>query len=188
MSAQDSKDPGRTERAARTNLFVLASLSVAEAAMPVKVRNVAEFGALVEGASLPPAATQVRLRRGELDVPASVAWSERGRAGLAFDNPVPVSVWLPGKSANTRQPMVDHVVQQIRESRPELPTMNAVDLQASGVSIDDLHRLRAEIHALAEALAADPTVIKLHAVKLQSLDLASQLLEKLIAPPAVSVE
>lgn len=183
MIAEHVEDPGKSEREPRTNLFVLASLSVDGVSTPVKVRNVAEFGALVEAESLPPAGTQVRLRRARLDVPASIAWSEGGRAGLAFLKPVPVSDWLPTKPANSRQPFVDVVVQQIREGQIDLPTVDTVDLQSSGVTIDDLRRLLAEIQALAEDLAADPELVKRHAVKLQALDLASQLVGKLIAPP-----
>ena len=183
MSAEEPDESARIARHPRTNLFVLASLSVGDVSLPVKVRNVAEFGALVEGDSLPPAGTQVRLRRAKLDVPASIAWSERGRAGLAFDKPIPVSVWLYGKPANLRQPVIDQVVQRLRESQPQLPTMSTVDLQSSGVSIDDLHRLLAEIRDLAEDLSVDAAVVERHALKLQALDLASQLLEKLIASP-----
>lgn len=182
MIAEHVEGAAKSEREPRTNLFVLATLSVGGVSMPVKVRNVAEFGALVEAESLPPAGTQVRLRRAKLDVPASIAWSESGRAGLAFLKPVPVSDWLPAKPANSRQPYLDVVVQQIRESQIE-PTVDTVDLPASGVSTDDLRRLLTEIQSLAEDLAADPAIVKRHAIKLQTLDLASQLVGKLIAPP-----
>lgn len=177
------KDPSKSEREPRTNLFVLATLSVDGVSTPVKVRNVAEFGALIEAESLPPAGTQVRLRRAKLDVPASIAWLESGRAGLAFSKPVPVSDWLPGKPANSRQPFLDVVMQQIREGQAESSTVYKVDLPASGVSTDDLRRLLAEIQSLAEDLAADPAIVTRHAVKLQALDLAAQLIGKLIASP-----
>ena len=78
-------------------MFLVATLYFNGASSPVRVRNMSGTGALVEGASLPPSGASVILRRGALEAPATTAWSETGKAGLAFDGPVEVSDWLPTK-------------------------------------------------------------------------------------------
>ncbi len=52
----------------------------------VKLRNLSEHGALVEAELVPPVGTAVRFRKGDLNLPARVAWVEDGRAGVAFDS------------------------------------------------------------------------------------------------------
>lgn len=51
----------------------------------VKMRNLSEHGALVEGPSLPEAGAIVRFRKGDLNLLSHVAWVDGDKAGVAFD-------------------------------------------------------------------------------------------------------
>lgn len=83
-------------------MFLVATLYFGGAGSPVRVRNMSTTGALVEGAALPAAGTAIILRRGALEAPATTAWSEAGKAGLAFAGPLEVSEWLPAKEVKSR--------------------------------------------------------------------------------------
>ena len=63
---------------------------------PVRIRNLSETGALIEGASLPGGRCPGPVR-GDLQVAATIAWSGGGRCGVRFDRPTPVRMdWQAG--------------------------------------------------------------------------------------------
>ncbi|HEY0027356.1 MAG TPA: PilZ domain-containing protein [Allosphingosinicella sp.] len=50
----------------------------------VRLRDLSQKGALVEGKSLPPPGSEVVFHRGSITVPGRVAWTGEGKAGLEF--------------------------------------------------------------------------------------------------------
>jgi hypothetical protein len=68
----------------RARVLLAAKLRIAHAEFEVRLRDLSQRGALVEGQGLPQAGTEVVFARGSISVPARVAWSGEGRAGLEF--------------------------------------------------------------------------------------------------------
>jgi hypothetical protein len=84
----DESIPTQNRKSRRSHVLMSASLRSNGGDQPVKLRNLSEHGALVEADSLPDVGTIVRFRKGDLNLPARVAWVDNGRAGVAFDAPL----------------------------------------------------------------------------------------------------
>lgn len=94
------KEPGDlNHRAARKSIFAEARLATASGTGTVRIRNVSETGALVEGDGLPLAGVDFRLSQGEQSVLGTVQWSRGNRAGLSFAYPTEVAQWMPRRIA-----------------------------------------------------------------------------------------
>src|SRR5687768_16471839 len=90
-------EKGAEDRASpRTNLLLAANAEVGGRILPVRIRNLSETGAMVEGAGLPDAGMKLVLELGDLHVSAVVAWAAGGRRGVKFDGPTPVEEWTGG--------------------------------------------------------------------------------------------
>ena len=62
-----------------------ATLELSGTAVQVKLRNLSEEGALIEGKGLPVEGSEVLFKRLELSVPGRIAWVTAGRAGVTFN-------------------------------------------------------------------------------------------------------
>lgn len=166
----------------RTNMFVMATISAASAWGPVKVRNLSPSGALIEGAVLPAAKEKVCLRRGPLRVTGEVVWCGSGQAGLRFLSRVEVKEWLPASGNRLAQQRVDELVQQVRgEGSPCRPSVISETAELHPIGGSQLVELATALEALGNDLAGDAGVVDRHFSKLQTLDIAAQLLRKLSA-------
>lgn len=168
-------------REPRTNLFVMATMHAGTRSGPVKVRNLSQYGALIEGSGLPESGTEVRLCRAELEIAGRLVWCANGRAGLRFQAPVAVAEWLPGGLPNAGEQRADRMVQQFKGTGVALSNSSTDSDKArcEDVSVAELNRLRKAIESLAEDLATDPAVVDRYGEKLQMLDIAAQTLGKL---------
>jgi hypothetical protein len=117
------------------------------------------------------------LCRGSLEIAGEVVWQENGRAGLRFSSRANVADWLPQSSSKLAQQRVDQVVQQVKSGAQALAATR--EPLPGRVSTEEILRVRILIDELAEAFAEDAAVVERHGSKLQSLDLASQILAKL---------
>jgi hypothetical protein len=162
----------------RTNLFVLATVAGKDVAGPVKIRNLSPSGALIEGALLPAAGERIELRRGAMIAHGNVAWCQDGRAGMRFDARVKVAEWMPG--ANTQQQRVDGMVERARTGA--IPSFDLADRTAfrfPTLAPAELRRLASALDGLADDLTTETGIVDRYATKLQSLDLAAQVLRRL---------
>lgn len=163
----------------RTSLFVLATMTAPSVSGPVKIRNIALCGALIEGAALPEPGEQVSLRRGELSVSGKIVWRLDGKAGVQFDTQVKVASWLPAGSGGQQQ--VDRTFHELKEN----PGHAAPSPAAPGENLPTGHlnllNVAEALDSLADALAEDSRVVAAHGSKLQALDIASQVLRKFAA-------
>lgn len=168
-------------RAERTHLFLVATLAFGRASTPVRVRNLSATGALIESADLPPKGTAIILRRGALEAVGSVIWSEPGKAGLAFSEPVAVSGWLPTKEAK-RQTHIDQIAfeanQQARVAAPVMPPLVDEPLSMAAIAID-LAAVQEQLSQLGGSLALDLAMAAKHPVHL--LDAAGHRLGRIVA-------
>jgi hypothetical protein len=73
----------------------------------VRLRDLSQRGALVEGQALPPQGSETVFSRGSMSVPARVAWTGEGKAGLEFAFPIDendVLVQLKRTNIDSSQP------------------------------------------------------------------------------------
>lgn len=173
-----------TQRAhARTSMFVLASMAAASASGPVKIRNMSPSGALIEGGTLPHVGEHLSIRRGELAVAGRIVWRLDGRAGLQFDGEVDVADWMP--AGGNRQQKVDQTFQELKAAAaapivpaPAVTPAPPPRLGPSPIERLDLLETADALDALADFLAEDAEMIARLSTKLQTLDIASQLLRR----------
>lgn len=199
MTSSQSHEPGSTSvgegarqpRATRKNLMLTASIESAGTKAPVRIRNLSETGAMLDGAALPAPGASLLLVRADIQVSANVIWCTGGRCGICFDNvAASVDEWVAGKRAavfagQQGQARVD-AIQRVVRSGAMLPSEPATPT-GTAISVADLERRIAEeivhvqrlIDALGEELIEDPVMLQRHSQVLQNLDRASQMLEHL---------
>ncbi len=198
MTSSQSDEPGsepaagsEQPRATRKNLMLAASIESAGSKAPVRIRNLSETGAMLDGAALPGAGASLLLIRADIQVSASVVWCAGGRCGIRFDNvAASVDEWITGKRAavfagQQGQARVDAIQNAVR-SGAGLPA-DAAASAGTAISTTELERRIAEeiiyvqrlIDALGEELIEDPVMLQRHSRVLQNLDRASQVLEHL---------
>jgi hypothetical protein len=185
-------EKGAGDRAApRTNLLLAATAEVNGRDVAVRIRNLSETGAMVEGAGLPEAGMKLILRRGDLQVSATIAWAAGGRRGVRFDGPTPVNEWTGGKprpldcTGLRDQRRVDSIQAEARADiamgsalrsaspAPAAPTLSP-DLDKR--LADELGYVQRLLEGLGDELIADLLLVQRHGKSLQSLDLVGQIL------------
>lgn len=180
----------------RTNLLLAATVEAGGLAIPVRIRNLSETGALIEGAGLPDTGMPLVLRRGELQISATVAWAAGGRRGVKFDGPTPVNEWTGGKprpldcTGLRDQRRVDAIQAEARAgSAPaaaQQPSATKASPQVPGPDFDarladELGYVQRLLESLGDELITDSFLVQRHGRALQSLDLASQILAHVAA-------
>lgn len=174
----------------RTNTMLAASLEFGGERHPVFVRNLSASGAMVEGKVLAFQGQAVTLHRDQQSIAAEVAWVAGNRCGLAFGVQVRVDALIkrsPGAvgPVPAHQARVDAIQRALRDtaSIPAFQETEAlVGAAAVGKKLVDevgyAHRL---VEMVNDALSNDGYILARHAVILQQLDEAEQLLRKLNA-------
>ena len=69
-------------------MLLTATIDVGGGLLPVKLRNLSEQGALIEGAPLPPEGSATVFERKDMRVPGRIVWVQGKYAGVAFDAPL----------------------------------------------------------------------------------------------------
>ena len=75
----------KNRRARRSPVLLAAGLEVLGRAVPVKLRNLSEEGALVEGERLPLEGSTTFFTRNDLRLKSRVVWVQGRYAGVAFE-------------------------------------------------------------------------------------------------------
>lgn len=169
---------GRSDQ--RTNVFVSAALYYDDNACPAKVRNLSEFGALIEASVLPPPGTRIRLCRGNLAVSGKVVWQRVGKAGLRFDSAITIVDWLPNRACR-HQSRVDDMVHHFKMGSAAGEVSAPKALHSSPPGLHQLATITLSIEQIGDALAGDPHIISNHSWTLQQLDLAAQQLRHILS-------
>jgi hypothetical protein len=179
-------------RAPRKNIFLAATIVSGQAVGPVRIRNMSETGAMLEGAFLPMPGTRLVLERQEMRIEADVVWVVGGRCGIRFDGVAFVDDWIAGKQTGRAnelqgQARVDAIQAAVRSgsNRPSmLPAVEAAD--AIEPSWDILARIASETAALerslsvvADQLSDDPLILSRHLNSIQTLQGAIEILNHL---------
>ena len=179
-----------TPRAPRKNVMLAASISAGAVSAPVRIRNLSEAGAMIDGAALPNAGSTLMLNRLELSVMATVVWHRDGRCGLSLRVPITVDDWIAGvrtaaANASLGQLRVDHIQSAIRSgaalpSETAAPAPNPVDAEPIEQRIAaELARVKRMQDAVSEELTDDVDVLMRHERAMQNFDIAAQTVEEL---------
>ena len=158
-------DGVESRAAARTNLFVAATLISHDVSEAVKIRDLSETGARIETSQDLEVGAAVTLVRGALSVHARVGWYSMRFCGLSFASPVSIADWM----ANP--------VNLDREEKP--PWVDLELHRAAGKSetpAQELARVSRWLEAFAHTLSNDPQVVFKHGTQLFSLGLAARAL------------
>jgi hypothetical protein len=183
-SAEDRAAP-------RTNLLLAATAEIGGRSLAVRIRNLSESGALIEGGGLPEAGMPLVLKRNDLQVAATVAWAAGSRRGVRFAGPTPVNEWTGGKprpidcTGLRDQRRVDAIQADARANpvsgkglrAPEAPPATfpaSKDLEAR--LAEELGYVQRLLEGLGDELIADLLLVQRHGKSLQSLDLVGQIL------------
>lgn len=179
---------GKPDRPPRKNLLLAATIEADGLKVPVRIRNLSEGGAMLDGSVLPRPCTQLVLRRSEIEVEARVVWQSQGKCGVSFGTSVvTVEEWVSGTRVATfnghrGQARVDAIQVAVR-SGAALPSEPAAPSSAPGLAdlgerlVEEIFQVRRLLDGLGEHLVEDPHVIAEHLEVLQNLDRASQILE-----------
>lgn len=176
--------------APRTNLLLAATAEVGGRSLPIRIRNLSETGAMIEGAGLPEAGTPLVLMRGDLQVAATIAWAAGSRRGVRFGGPTPVNEWTGGKpkaidcTGLRDQRRVDAIQAEARAApvtgralrSGEAPATSPVSQDLDARLADELGYVQRLLEGLGDELIADLLLIQRHGKSLQSLDLVGQIL------------
>lgn len=193
IEPEKGQEKGAEDRASpRTNLLLAANAEVGGRVLPVRIRNLSETGAMVEGAGLPDAGMKLVLSRGHLQVSAVVAWAAGARRGVRFDGPTPVEEWTGGVKPRPLectglrdQRRVDAIQAEargeagagraLRVPAPAAPPPPAIpDLDAK--LAHELGYVQRLLENLGDELIKDLFLVQRHGQSLQGLDLVGQIL------------
>lgn len=78
----------KNRRSRRSPVLLAATIEVAGQDLPVKLRNLSEEGALIEGERLPLEGTTTFFQRNDLRLRGRVVWVHGKYAGVSFDQPL----------------------------------------------------------------------------------------------------
>lgn len=158
-------------RTSRTNLLLSATIESNGLSASVRIRNLSEHGALIEGAALPPVGSNLILRRLQLEMRATVIWSDKNRCGVRFDGMIAVAGWRVGNwiapVGNASSSRSDGTKEAPKPASPNLARANA------GLDV----RIAAELKAVQQQLAQ----IRVEPAMAEQFDLVSQTLGHLAA-------
>jgi hypothetical protein len=175
----------------RKNLLLAANVDVGSFSAPVRIRNLSETGALIDGTALPEVGADLTLRRLEIEVGATVVWRVAGRCGIRFAGKVSVDDWATGKRRmptlfERSQTGVDARQAAVRSGKFSLVADDDVVPAASlaaevldGRIADELAELRCTLDTVGDALSDDVAILQQHGDALQQLDVACQILTEL---------
>ena len=184
-AAEEAQAEDNKREAQRANLLLAASIEAWPVNAPVRIRNLSETGAALEGEALPAPGTAIILRRLDLAVAGMVVWASGERCGVHFDSPTPVGEWVTGhRGAGERladQARVDLIQAVARTGVAEIagtpaPAAAGVEVELDSRLASEIGFVRDLIERLGDELTDEPVLIARHATALQSFDLAAQIL------------
>jgi len=177
-------------RPPRENVMLAATISAGIVSTPVRICNLSEAGAMIDGPTLPGVGTSLMLRRLDMSTFATVIWSHDGRCGLSLKRRIAVSDWVAGvraaaDDARLGQSRVDQLLSAIRSGaalpvEAEAPAPNPADARPLDQSIAaELARVKRTLDKVSEELTDDIDVLMRHERAMQCFDIAAQIVQEL---------
>jgi hypothetical protein len=172
--------------------MLAATISAGAQSAPVRIRNLSEVGAMIDGAALPRPGETLTLNRLALSIGATVIWNREGRCGLSLGSPIVVDDWIAGASSTpsilgSGQSRVDRIQSAIRSgamvsAEVRAPAPNPAEAQPVERSIAaELARVKRMLDKVSEELTDDVEIIVRHERAIQNFDIAAMIVEELAA-------
>ena len=187
LPPEPADERSHCERSPRTNLLLAATIEAGELKGPVRIRNLSESGAMLEGAVFPDVGEKLTLRRLDLEIGATVVWRAQSRCGVKFDGKASVQEWVSGTAAGSAvrrdQARVDNIQAAVRAGLPiagqnDRPMADAGELNRNLEAriAEELAHVARLLDHMGDALTDDPVIVQRHSKTLQGFDMASQIL------------
>ena len=154
-----------------------ATLYADSGTTPVHIRNMSQFGALIEGAVLPDPGSKIMLRRGQLQAAGRIAWRFDNRAGVTLDASVHVADWM-ARQGSAGQQRIDSLVAIVRNDAPGTAESCADPIDRDSIEAE-LGQLCAELVELENALVRDVILVATHP-EIQTLDISLQRIDRIL--------
>jgi hypothetical protein len=168
-----------------------ATIEAGALRVPVRIRNLSESGAMLDGAALPPLGAVLTLRRLQVEIGAVVMWCDAGRCDVEFNGTVSVEDWVAGSCLPQRfvipgQARVDAIQTALRsgaalpeEAPPAGAPVPVGELeQHIAAEIETVRRL---METVGDELSDDPALLMRYGEALQRFDFGCQILGHLSA-------
>lgn len=179
-------------RPPRKNLLLSAAIRSEGVTAPVRIRNVSEKGAMVDGDALPETGATLVLQRLDIEMRGVVVWRANGRCGIRFDGAASVDEWVVGRRTPAAtfghgQLRVDQIQAAIRSGQAiaddEPPPSGDPDvpLDVEARIADELDYVQRMLDEVANDLIGDALLLQRHGQALQYFDNACQILGHLSA-------
>ena len=97
----------KNRKSRRSPVLLAATVELLGRPVPVRLRNLSEEGALVEGDRLPLEGSTTFFERNELRLKSRVVWVQGRYAGVAFDEPLKTEQVLRNVPTPRPRPQVD---------------------------------------------------------------------------------
>jgi len=176
-------DGAHAPRPPRTNLLLSATIKSVAGEAAVRVRNLSDGGAMLEGGDLPVPGERLLLHRATLSVAGTCVWRNDTRCGIRFDRPVSVPQWAGTRAAaSAGQQRVDALQATFRAGGAVAAADPLVSPSKAAVTrnvADEIAAAADVLRALSDRLADDMAVIAAHGDALQQLDPLAQTLDHL---------
>jgi hypothetical protein len=159
--------------------MLAATAQVSGLSVNVRIRNISETGALIEGDVLPEVGTILRLQRGDHEAGAEVMWAKAGRCGVRFGGAIDVAAWIGTQAAAARASFsdADSQVPPLPASLlPQAPPRDLCEAQMPRRVGEELAYVQRLIEGIGNELAGNPLIVHRYARTFQDFDLASQIL------------
>ena len=175
-------------RPPRKNLLLAATIEAGALKAPVRIRNLSEGGAMLDGAALPDVGAALMLRRMEVEIGASVIWRMSGRCGVVFDGKVSVDEWGTGvrgpRIAVSGQARVDAIQSAVRQGSPPpietpAPTPPIAPRELDRRLAEEIDHAWRVLDAVGDEPCDDPVLLQRHGDVLQRFDIACQTISHL---------
>ena len=167
--------PTESRRAERRGLFMSAQLLVDGQDWPIRVRNISETGAMVEGMRLPETGA-VELRRADHRIVASIAWAQGKRRGLRFHRSIEVAEWLPSTDMQGQQLLDARIAAARAQAVPQSETYED-DLPIVPRVGEELKLASRRLEGLLDTFGDYMPMLQRFPTEMQQLEVLQQLLE-----------
>jgi hypothetical protein len=191
-SSDESADPSLAARvrAPRKNLLLTATIRSGGVTAPVRIRNLSEKGAMVDGKALPEPGATLILQRLEIEMRGVVVWRVEGRCGIHFEAAASVDEWVAGRRAPAAifghgQSRVDQIQAAIRSGRDiadeDMPVASTPELitDVEARVAEELDHVQRMLDEVAGDLIGDVALVQRYGEALQRFDNACQILNQL---------
>jgi len=182
--ASGAHEGDHAPRAPRTNLLLSATIETSDGEGPIRVRNLSDGGAMLEGDDLPASGERLLLRRAALAIAGTCVWRNGNRCGVRFDRSISVQQWASNvrAAASAGQQRIDAIQATLRAGGAVAAADPLVTPARPAVVdnvADEVAAAARFLRSLSDRLAEDMAVIVAHGDVLQQLDPLAQTLDHL---------